>query len=249
GWDSSIARIFEKHNYYKAVKDGSQLTREEKEILTTICVTYLNKGIPLWIAMDGKYLPTRPSRLSTLFQVALALHGAEMTVGYEHRDLHGSNVLLAKTSGKTREYRFGNLSVVVKTFGREVTIIDQGYCRFEKDGRAHSHDPNEEELVGDDDFDEENVPRVSGMKREMRRLMRQGWHRFVPTSNALWLCCLSRLVLSKDYHTSKMYTDRLLQHDRDVFRSLLTARSIGSWLNSNDVQELLKVVATTRHLS
>ena len=70
--------------------------------------------------------------LSVLRQVAMSLSVAEISLTFEHRDLHWGNVLIKKTKWKEIHYKLCGKDIYVKSAGVFVSIIDFTLSRLTK---------------------------------------------------------------------------------------------------------------------
>ena len=69
---------------------------------------------------------------SVLVQVTYALAVAETALQFEHRDLHWGNVLVKATNDEYIEYLLDGKSLLVKSYGVKVSIIDFTLSRLFK---------------------------------------------------------------------------------------------------------------------
>ena len=73
--------------------------------------------------------------LSVLQQVVMSLSVAEISLTFEHRDLHWGNVLIKKTKRKEIHYKLCGKDIYVKSAGVFVSIIDFTLSRLTKGKR------------------------------------------------------------------------------------------------------------------
>ena len=89
---------------------------------------------------------------SVLVQVTYALAVAETALQFEHRDLHWGNVLVKATNDEYIEYLLDGKSLLVKSYGVKVSIIDFTLSRLFKGTLSTAHNfssPKCSKLTGD----------------------------------------------------------------------------------------------------
>ena len=82
--------------------------------------------------LEGVALDNLMQARSILFQVTCSLAIAEVSLQFEHRDLHWGNVLVKETLEETLWYHLDGQEVGIDTYGVKVSIIDFTLSRLNK---------------------------------------------------------------------------------------------------------------------
>ncbi|KAG6542875.1 hypothetical protein Mapa_015779 [Marchantia paleacea] len=131
---------------------------------------------------------------SILFQVVLALAVAEEACGFEHRDLHWGNIVLARDyKNEYGYYRLLDKDIRVKTFGVSVSIIDFTLSRIDTGKQVFfcnlSNDP---EL-----FEGPTRDVQSDTYRRMLNLTEGHWEGSFPKTNCFWIHYVTDILVNK----------------------------------------------------
>eukprot|EP00899_Mesostigma_viride_P026468 jgi/Mesvir1/7005/Mv09140-RA.3 len=170
---------------------------------------------------------------SLLLQVTASLAVAEAACGFEHRDLHWGNILLARTTGDggtdndgdLLRYRLHGQEMMINTHGVRVSLIDFTLSRLETDsGRVLFCD-----LSADPDiFKGKRGDPQAETYRHMKKLTKGDWSGRFPKTNCLWMHYLADIVL----------TQKKFMCTPDEMRSLRIFRK--SILQYSSAEDLLK---------
>eukprot|EP00271_Cylindrocystis_brebissonii_P012813 TRINITY_DN32319_c0_g1_i1.p1 TRINITY_DN32319_c0_g1~~TRINITY_DN32319_c0_g1_i1.p1 ORF type:complete len:837 (+),score=156.81 TRINITY_DN32319_c0_g1_i1:272-2512(+) len=132
---------------------------------------------------------------SILFQVVLALAAAENSCGFEHRDLHWGNILVAtdEEDGHDCSYRINGEELQISKKGVHVSIIDFTLSRLEAGDRVLFYD-----LSTDPEIFEGPAREIQfDTYRRMLTLTEGRWEERFPKTNCLWLHYLADIILNK----------------------------------------------------
>jgi serine/threonine-protein kinase haspin len=120
---------------------------------------------------------------SVVAQVSLALAVAEISLHFEHRDLHIGNVLVKQTDEEWVEFVLDSSPLRVRSHGVHVHIIDFTNSRLAKNGCTIFVNLGEDKELFNGT--------ASEYQFEVYRLMRadngNDWKRYQPRSNLLWI--------------------------------------------------------------
>ncbi|ETN69955.1 hypothetical protein NECAME_14987 [Necator americanus] len=185
---------------------------------------FLTMGMALGgVDLEHYQMKNEDQALSALLQITISLIVAEERLEFEHRDLHIGNVLVLEND-RDLEYRFSGGTMILRSYGIKVNLIDFTLSRMRKEETTIFRDlESDEELfagTGDYQFD---------IYRMMRHENQGDWLTFTPKTNCFWLHYLSKQLISKRKckkaipkkrrQTLQEMWDQLLNFDtlRDVF--------------------------------
>ncbi|XP_019664620.2 serine/threonine-protein kinase haspin [Ailuropoda melanoleuca] len=177
--------------------------------------------------VDLEQMRTKLSSMATaksiLHQITASLAVAEVSLHFEHRDLHWGNVLLKKTSLKELHYTLNGKTSTIPTRGVQVNIIDYTLSRLERDGIVVFCDISTDEdlFTGEGDYQFE-------IYRRMRKENNNCWGEYHPYNNVLWLHYLTDKILKQMTFKSKCNTPALKQMKRKIqhfYRTMLSFSS------------------------
>ncbi|XP_061366256.1 serine/threonine-protein kinase haspin homolog [Gastrolobium bilobum] len=146
---------------------------------------------------------------SLLAQVTAGLAVSESAYEFEHRDLHWGNILVSRSDSVTLQFTLDGRSMLVKTYGLLISIIDFTLSRINTGDRILYFD-----LSSDPDlFKGPKGDKQSGTYRRMKEVTDDWWEGSFPKTNVLWLIYLVDILLMK-----KSF-ERTSKNERDL-RSL-----------------------------
>ncbi|OXA46352.1 putative serine/threonine-protein kinase haspin [Folsomia candida] len=133
-----------------------------------------------------------------IMQIIHMLAVAEIALEFEHRDLHGNNILIKKTHQDFSTFKVNGKVMNVPTCGIIPTIIDFTFSRIKDPG-------TNAEIFLDMADDEEMFMSTGNYQFDIYRMMRDAnrnrWGPFNPKSNIMWLHYLVDKLLSKKHWT------------------------------------------------
>ncbi|CAJ0596800.1 unnamed protein product [Cylicocyclus nassatus] len=171
--------------------------------------------------------------LSTLLQVAISLLVAEDRLEFEHRDLHIGNVLVIEEDADL-EYKVRGGTMILRSYGVKVNIIDFTLSRMRKEGTTLYRDleADEELFTGSGDYQFD-------IYRMMRHENQGDWLSFNPKTNCFWLHYLSKYLISKQ-KCRKAIPKKRKQVLQSVWDQLLNFDSVRDMFTNNEFIEVLK---------
>ncbi|KHJ94627.1 hypothetical protein OESDEN_05442 [Oesophagostomum dentatum] len=184
------------------------------------------------VALEDYKMGTEDQAISALLQVALSLAVAEERLEFEHRDLHNGNVLIMETDADL-EYKFGGGTMIVRSYGIKVSLIDFTLSRMSKEGTTifRNLEDDEELFTGTNDYQFD-------IYRMMRDETDGNWASFKRKTNCLWLHYLSRYIIGKGF--KKAIGKKRKRALQNIWDQLLNFESIRDIFTSDDFIELLE---------
>ncbi|KAL3187862.1 hypothetical protein MRX96_000483 [Rhipicephalus microplus] len=128
---------------------------------------------------------------SIILQVACSLAVAELELEFEHRDLHGDNVLVARTKDDYVEFMLNGRKILVRTAGVNASIIDYTMARIRKGANVVcSAVPSDTVLAKDTGSSQNDVDHTKNKNRP-------NLEHYEPHTNVEWLSYLLRRLIIK----------------------------------------------------
>jgi len=130
--------------------------------------------------------------LSILKQVVMTLALAELSLQFEHRDLHWGNILIKETDREMHNYHVADVNYSVDSCGLQVTIIDFTLSRIQSEDCVIFTDLSTESdlFTGKEDLQ-------FNVYREIREHNGNEWESFNPYTNVLWIHYLAQKLIEK----------------------------------------------------
>lgn len=154
---------------------------------------------------------------------------AEISLEFEHRDLHWGNILLSRTKEKTTKYRIHGTEIPIDTNGVRAVIIDFTLSRILVDNHCHHNDLSQDEELfsasGDYQFD---------IYRLMRTRLMNNWQKHEPYTNILWLhYVLDKMINGVNYKNTKAKKHREnLDRLKDLRNNILDFASAADFVDT-----------------
>ncbi|CAM6090613.1 unnamed protein product [Calypogeia fissa] len=131
---------------------------------------------------------------SLLLQVVLALAVAEDGCGFEHRDLHWGNIVLARDEEFTSGYyRLCDEDLEVKTLGLSVSIIDFTLSRIDTGKHVFFCNLSADPAL----FEGPSRDAQADTYRRMLSITKGNWEGSFPQTNCLWIHYVADVLVSK----------------------------------------------------
>ncbi|XP_027349484.1 serine/threonine-protein kinase haspin homolog [Abrus precatorius] len=144
-----------------------------------------------------------------LVQVTAGLAVAESAYEFEHRDLHWGNILISRSDSITLQFTLDGRTMLVKTYGLIISIIDFTLSRINTGNRILYLDLSSDPEL----FKGPKGDKQSETYRRMKDVTEDWWEGRYPKTNVLWLIYLVDILLTK-----KSF-ERSTKNERDL-RSL-----------------------------
>ncbi|XP_066913645.1 serine/threonine-protein kinase haspin-like isoform X2 [Clytia hemisphaerica] len=156
-------------------------------------------------------ITTMKEAMSILKQLVATLASAELSMQFEHRDLHWGNILIEKMEEKNKNLYIlvDDEEYVIPSCGLVVTIIDFTLARLLSEDCVVYTDLSEEDVLfegeGDEQFD---------VYRQMKSHNHNEWEAFNPFTNVLWIHYITNKLASKlrKNATMKKFAARVLDY-------------------------------------
>ncbi|GAB2277326.1 hypothetical protein Dimus_012032 [Dionaea muscipula] len=157
---------------------------------------------------------------SLVTQVTTALAVAEAEYEFEHRDLHWGNILLSRKEVATLQLTLEGKSMLVKTNGLLVSIIDFTLSRMKAGDTILYLDLSSDPEL----FEGERGNKQAETYRKMREVTDDQWEGSFPRTNVLWLQYLVDMLLIKKSYKRTGKDERDLRSLKKRLNSYNSAR-------------------------
>lgn len=194
------------------------------------------------LADGGKALETycftsAAQAFSAFVQLTFALAVAEVTLEFEHRDLHWGNVLIKKTPAKHITFKLNGKEFLVPSNGIQVTIIDYTLSRMSYGGCCIFNDlaVDPELFVAQGDYQFE-------VYRLMQNAVKNEWNNFRPYTNILWLhYILGKMLQGVHYkNISTKIHKKFKTKLTDCYNGVLKHNSAYDLVTTGNLLEMIK---------
>ncbi|XP_077541990.1 serine/threonine-protein kinase haspin-like isoform X2 [Haemaphysalis longicornis] len=138
---------------------------------------------------------------SVFVQVSCSLAVAELALQFEHRDLHGENVLVRRTKENHATYILEGEEIKVPTAGVWASVVDYTLSRISAGTPCDAAGLTRSLLFTDLARDSQLFEGSGSYQYDIYRIMRErngnDWKAFEPATNVLWLDYLARKLRAK----------------------------------------------------
>ncbi|KAJ7514860.1 hypothetical protein O6H91_23G063400 [Diphasiastrum complanatum] len=130
---------------------------------------------------------------SLLLQVVLALAVAEEACGFEHRDLHWGNIVLARKKGSMMKYKLQGRNLEVNNYGVFVSLIDFTLSRIDTGKQVLFCNLSADPAI----FEGPKGDLQADTYRRMLKVTGGRWEAGFPRTNCLWIHYLADTILTR----------------------------------------------------
>ncbi|XP_047114383.1 uncharacterized protein LOC124794785 isoform X1 [Schistocerca piceifrons] len=188
-------------------------------------------------ALESYCFTSAAQAFSAFVQLSFALAVAEITLEFEHRDLHWGNVLIKKTSAKHITFKLSGKEFSVPSNGIQVTVIDYTLSRMSYGGCFIFND-----LAVDPDLFISQGDYQFEVYRLMQNTVKNEWRNFRPYTNILWLhYTLGKMLQGVNYkNISTKIHKKFRTKLANCYNDVLKYNSAHDLVTSGNLLEMIK---------